>query len=223
MFGAFKSINLFKRLFLFITLLYKSLRSEVANLPPSRGTKGLSSGGITGITVNIIHSGLFPVSMNDSINFNLFIDLSSATLDFVSLIVLINKAFSSSKLIDFKISSIASAPIPAVNASSPYSSWYFISSSSFNNWYFFRAVNPGSMTMKFSKYKTLSTSLSFMSIVNDILLGKDFKNQICATGVAKFICPILSLRTLDFVTSTPHFSHIIPLNFILLYFPHKHS
>ena len=55
--GAFKSINLFKRLFLFITLLYKSFRSEVANLPPSSGTKGLSSGGITGITVNIVNPG----------------------------------------------------------------------------------------------------------------------------------------------------------------------
>ena len=73
------------------------------------------------------------------------------------------------------------------------------------------------------KYKTFSTSLSFMSIANDILLGKDFRNQICATGQAKSICPILSLLTFDFVTSTPHFSQIIPLNFILLYFPHKHS
>ncbi len=35
--------------------------------------------------------------------------------------------------------------------------------------------------------------------------------------------PILSLLTFDFVTSTPHFSHIIPLNFIRLYLPHKHS
>ncbi len=46
--GAFKSNNLFKRLFLFITRLYKSFKSDVANLPPSSGTKGLSSGGITG-------------------------------------------------------------------------------------------------------------------------------------------------------------------------------
>ena len=58
--GAFKSINLFNLLFLLITLLYKSFKSEVANLPPSRGTNGLSSGGITGIHVKIIHSGLFP-------------------------------------------------------------------------------------------------------------------------------------------------------------------
>jgi DNA-directed RNA polymerase subunit beta' len=37
------------------------------------------------------------------------------------------------------------------------------------------------------KYKTLSTSLSFISTTNEILLGSDFKNQIWATGVAKFI------------------------------------
>ena len=88
-----------------ITLLYRSFKSEVANLPPSNGTKGLNSGGITGIVVKIIHSGLFPVSINDSISFNLFIDLSSDTFDLVSFIVLIKLFFSSSRLIDFKISS----------------------------------------------------------------------------------------------------------------------
>ena len=75
---------------------------------------------MTGIVVNIIHSGLFPVSKKDSISFNLLIALSSATFDFVSLIALTSLFFSSSKFIDFKISKIASAPIPAVNASSPY-------------------------------------------------------------------------------------------------------
>ena len=116
--------------------------------------------------------------MNDSINLSLFIDLSSETFDFVSLIDLINVSFSCSKSIDFNISKIASAPIPAVNDSSPYSSWYLISSSSPNNWFFLRLVKPGSMTIKFSNYNTLSTSLSFISIASDILLGKDFKNQI---------------------------------------------
>ena len=82
--GAFKSINLFNLLFLLITLRYKSFKSEVANLPPSKGTSGLSSGGITGIVVNIIHSGLFPDWINESINFSLLIVLSSATLDLVS-------------------------------------------------------------------------------------------------------------------------------------------
>ena len=72
--------------------------------------------------------------------------------------------------------------------------------------------------MKFSKYKTLSTSFSFMSIASDILLGSDFKNHICATGVAKLIWPILSRLTLDLVTSTPLFSQIMPLNFCSLLF-----
>ena len=120
--GAFKSISLFKRLFLFITLLYKSFKSEVANLPPSNGTNGLNSGGMTGITVSIIHSGLFPVLINESISFKRLIDLSSATFDFVSFIVFTNTSFSFSRSIDFKISKIASAPIPAVNDSSPNSS-----------------------------------------------------------------------------------------------------
>ena len=40
----------------------------------------------------------------------------------VSFIFLINSSLSSSKFIDLRISNIASAPIPAVNASSPYSS-----------------------------------------------------------------------------------------------------
>ena len=56
--GALNSSNLLSLLFLLMTLLYKSLRSEVANLPPSRGTKGLKSGGKTGRTSRIIHSGL---------------------------------------------------------------------------------------------------------------------------------------------------------------------
>ena len=57
--GALISINRFSLLFLMITLLYKSFKSDVANLPPSSGTRGLNSGGITGITFTIIHSGLF--------------------------------------------------------------------------------------------------------------------------------------------------------------------
>ena len=57
--GALSSSNLFNLLFLFITRLYKSFKSEVANLPPSKGTRGLKSGGKTGRTSKIIHSGLF--------------------------------------------------------------------------------------------------------------------------------------------------------------------
>ena len=66
--GAFSSSNLLSLLFLLITLLYKSFRSDVANLPPSNGTKGLRSGGNTGKTLRIIHSGLLPDLINDSMS-----------------------------------------------------------------------------------------------------------------------------------------------------------
>ena len=45
------------------------------------------------------------------------------------------------------------------------------------------------------------------------------KNQTWETGEERFMCPILSLLTLDVVTSTPHLSQITPLCLILLYFP----
>ena len=64
--GAPNSRSLFKRLFLLIILLYKSLRSDVAKRPPSNCTIGRKSGGITGTTSKIIHSGLFPDSLNAS-------------------------------------------------------------------------------------------------------------------------------------------------------------
>ena len=114
--GAFKSINLFNLLFLLITLRYKSFKSEVANLPPSSGTKGLSSGGITGMHDKIIHSGLFPELINDSINFNLLIALSSATFDLTSFNIIFNLSLSPSRSKFTKIFLITSAPMPASNA-----------------------------------------------------------------------------------------------------------
>src|SRR5271165_6171552 len=58
--GACSSISFFKRLLRLMTRRYRSLRSEVAKRPPSSGTRGRSSGGMTGITSRIIHSGLLP-------------------------------------------------------------------------------------------------------------------------------------------------------------------
>ena len=98
--GAFNSNNLFSLLFLFITLLYKSLRSDVANLPPSRGTKGLRSGGNTGKIFIIIHSGLLPESLNASNNFSLLESFFSFVSEFVwgisSRIILISSSISRS-------------------------------------------------------------------------------------------------------------------------------
>ena len=128
--GAFKSINLLNLLFLLITLLYKSFKSDVANLPPSNGTRGLSSGGITGMHVKIIHSGLFPELINDSISFNLLMDFSSATFDLISFNCDFNFSLSALRSNFNNISLMASAPILASNESVPYSSCAFIYSSS---------------------------------------------------------------------------------------------
>ena len=144
--GALSSRSLFNLLFLLITLLYKSLRSEVANLPPSSGTSGLKSGGRTGSTFITIHSGLFPESLNASKSFNLFDSFFSLVSELVwgisSLIILISSSISSSSN---KIWT-ASAPIPAEN-SSPNSSYFSTHSSSVSIWPFSSSVNPGSVTI----------------------------------------------------------------------------
>ena len=70
-----------------------------------------------------------------------------------------------------------------------------------------------------AKYTTFSRFLGDISNINAILLGIPLKYQICATGAANSICPILSLLTFDFVTSTPHLSQTIPLYLTLLYLP----
>jgi hypothetical protein len=57
-----------RRLLRLMTRRYRSLRSEVAKRPPSSGTSGRSSGGSTGSTVRIIHSGGCRSLRSDSIS-----------------------------------------------------------------------------------------------------------------------------------------------------------
>ena len=78
-------------------------------------------------------------------------------------------------------------------------------------WHFARSVVPLSKTTYDAKYITFSKLLGEISNTNATLLGIPLKYQIWATGAASSICPILSRLTFDFVTSTPHLSHIIPL------------
>ena len=94
--GAPRSSNLLSLLFLLITLLYKSFKSDVANRPPSSGTNGLKSGGSTGRTFIIIHSGLLPESLKASNSLSLFDNFFSLVSEFVfgtsSLIILISSS-----------------------------------------------------------------------------------------------------------------------------------
>jgi hypothetical protein len=66
-------------------------------------------------------------------------------------------------------------------------------------------------------------SFSGMSSIMAMRLGKDLRNQMCATGDANSMWPIRSRRTRARVTSTPHFSQMMPLYFMRLYLPHRHS
>ena len=115
--GALKSISLLNLLFLFITLRYKSLRSEVANLPPSRGTSGLNSGGSTGKTLRIIHSGLIPEVWKASKTLSLFAIFFTFASEVVFSSSSLSFSISSVNLIDLRSSSIPSAPIIALNSS----------------------------------------------------------------------------------------------------------
>ena len=144
--GARNSIRRFNRLFLLITRRYRSLRSDVAKRPPSKGTNGRNSGGITGITVKIIHSGRLPDSIKLSTIFNrlmIFFGFNSPVASDKSTR---SCSASPSRSIKDSISRIASAPILAVNASIPYISCASRYSSSFISWPYVRSVKPGSIT-----------------------------------------------------------------------------
>ncbi len=132
--GARNSISRLRRLFRLITRRYRSFRSEVAKRPPSNGTSGRSSGGITGITVMIIHSGRLPDSRKDSTTFRrlmIFLGFSSPV---ASLRSARRFSASASRSMAASISRIASAPILAENASAPNWSCASLNSSSFIIW-----------------------------------------------------------------------------------------
>ena len=110
--GAPNSINFFNLLFLLITLLYKSFKSEVANLPPSSGTNGLRSGGKTGSLFKIIHSGLFPELLKASTILSRFDNFTFFKGEVVDLSSCFKSTDSASKSISCSIVLIVSAPIP---------------------------------------------------------------------------------------------------------------
>ena len=128
----------------------------MANLPPSSGTKGLNSGGITGIIFTVIHSGLFSVcacpSLIDSTTCNL-LRASVFRCWEVSLAALSLKENASSSR--FKLAKRiwrASAPILATN---------FFGSSSLKYWFsigWLSRIFKYSSSVKKSKYLTCSPS-----------------------------------------------------------------
>ena len=143
--GAPKSSNLFKRLLRFITLRYKSLRSEVANLPPSSCTIGRNSGGITGTTSIIIQEGLLPDLRKASTTSNRLI-----ARIFLCPLEEFNSARRSTLILSRSSSSkscfIASAPIPTLKLL-PYLTLYSRNSFSVKSCFFISGVSPASSTI----------------------------------------------------------------------------
>src|SRR5690606_42074142 len=101
-----------------ITLRYKSFKSEVAKRPPSSGTSGRNSGGITGITFKIIHSGRFSLllfaSLNDSTTFRRLRDSVLRCFDVSLLPAGRNSYESRTKSVLVNMSLIDSAHIAAI-------------------------------------------------------------------------------------------------------------
>ena len=117
--GALSSKRCLRRLFLLITRRYKSFKSDVAYLPPSSGTIGLSAGGITGKIVKIIHSGRTPALIMLRISFSRRLVLRASS-GFDSARYSCSIVFANSDKSTCSIKRLtASAPIPASNTS-PY-------------------------------------------------------------------------------------------------------
>ncbi len=179
-----------------MTRRYRSLRSLVAKRPPSSGTRGRRSGGSTGITSRMSHCGSLPESRTASMIFRrlaMRFRLASLVASFIS-------ARSSAAMRSTSRSAssclMASAPIFA-SKMSPYSSTYSMYFCSESTSPCCSGVRPGSVTMYATQYSTFSRSLSVMSSMLPMREGRLFRNQMCATGVARLIWPRRSRRTLD--------------------------
>ena len=83
----------------------------MAKRPPSRGTRGRSSGGITGITSRIIHSGLLPLLRNASTTLSRLANLIFFWTEFSVRIRSRRSTASLSTSMRFRSSLMASAPI----------------------------------------------------------------------------------------------------------------
>ena len=116
--GAFNSSKRRRRLLRLITRRYRSFKSEVAKRPPSSGTKGRKSGGRTGNTSKIIHSGFMPDFLNASRTFKRLAFFLIFSSEPVSSLRSFSISASMSKLCSSSL--MPSAPILATN-SSPYS------------------------------------------------------------------------------------------------------
>ena len=208
--GAPNSRSLARRLLRLMILLYKSFKSDVAKRPPSSCTMGRISGGITGTTSRIIHSGRLPEIRNASTTSKRFRIRTRFCPEAVA-----SSSLSSldnwSRSISSKSFLMASAPMLASKSSSYFSRISRYSFSVRNCILVSSRAEPGSVTIYMAKYRTFSSIRGEISRIRPIREGMPLKYQIWETGAASSIWPMRSLRTLERVTSTPQRSQIFPL------------
>ena len=171
---------------------------------------GRSSGGMTGITSMMIHSGLLPLLRNASMTSSRLIAFARFCPEELS----ISARSSPSSLTRsscIRSSLMASAPIPALNAFAPNFSCASRYSLSVKSCLYCRSVVPGSVTTNAAKYSTFSSARGLMSSSIFIRQGIPLKYQMWETGAASSMWPMRSRRTFARVTSTPHLSHTTPL------------
>ena len=172
---------------------------------------GRSSGGSTGSTSRIIHSGRLPLMRNASTISRRLMARRRFWLVLLAMICL-SSSLSLSRSISMRSSLMASAPMPTLKSSGLYLSSSSRYSLSVMTCFLVISVTlPGSSTMNATKYSTCSRSFGEMSSSRLMREGTPRKYHMWDTGVASSMCPILSRRTLLLVTSTPHFSHMTPL------------
>ncbi len=153
--GARISISFFNRLLRLMTRRYRSFRSEVAKRPPSSGTSGRRSGGMTGTTSRIIHCGLL---RSDGVAPEL--RMASMTLSRLSTIFLrcwlvslatwvrSDSASESTSIWPSRLRT-AGAPMSAANSASPSSRAFSrraMNSSSSSTWLCFTSWAPTAVT-----------------------------------------------------------------------------
>jgi len=116
--GAPSSSSRLSRLLRLITRRYRSFRSDVAKRPPSSWTIGRRSGGMTGMTDMIIHSGRLPLRRKASIRRSRLIAFLRRWPELVRTSLCSRWARSSSSMRTIS-SRTASAPMPAPNRRAP--------------------------------------------------------------------------------------------------------
>ena len=121
--------------------------------------------------------------MNASMSFKRFDRRLIFVSEFVFAMSSRTFTISDGRSMDLSSSCTASAPIRASN-SSPCSSMDSRYISSVRSWPRCKDVMPGSTTTKASKYSTRSISRRVMSSINPMRDGSDFRNQMCAVGLA---------------------------------------